>query len=479
MIGVILSSKIIESTLSAQFGDILPVELPIHNRHLISYQIDSIKSVCNDGLYLTIPKDYEFTTNHNINKIELEKDLTLIEVFKKVVLCFDKKEKIFIYYGDSLFLDIEALNPKNEYFFIQKPVHKYVWGNIFSNELVPAGGIIINVNKLLNLLIDCSNFEELTEKIRINDTIIKFSNFTWLDFGHTLTYFNSRKLFLESRSFNKLNFRDGFIVKSSGDILKMWAEYNWLLYFKNKIPNNIPYVTDFNINKNGAHYSIEYINHPPLSDIFVFGKLSDQVFIKILESLKRIIIKIRTINTCKDNFDSYNFLHRKLVDRKSEILKIAQDLNADVENIKYLIDDNLNYFVNKKYNMVPMHGDICFSNIIYDFSTHEPILIDPRGFVSTEKGFSIYGPESYDLYKLAHSYVIGYDFLIAGVSNPQFFSNNEMSKRLDVFINIFQIDKHDLKMGLLNLFLTMLPLHNDSKTRQNSFLGILTKISEL
>jgi hypothetical protein len=37
MIGVILSSKNIESVLIAKFVNILPVELPIHNRHLILY----------------------------------------------------------------------------------------------------------------------------------------------------------------------------------------------------------------------------------------------------------------------------------------------------------------------------------------------------------------------------------------------------------------------------------------------------------
>ena len=51
MIGVILSSKFIESTLRAQFGEILPIELPIQNKPLLKHQIDSISTLC-DSIYI-------------------------------------------------------------------------------------------------------------------------------------------------------------------------------------------------------------------------------------------------------------------------------------------------------------------------------------------------------------------------------------------------------------------------------------------
>ena len=478
MIGVILSSKFIESTLRAQFGEILPIELPIQNKPLLKHQIDSISTLC-DSIYITIPNGYRIEINNEISIIEFEQNLNLVQVLIELTNCFEENEKIFIYYGDSLFLDIGTIDNLQNYYFVQAPLHQYSWGLPHESDLVPAGGIIISIKELKNCLIGCSDFETLSKNIHLNNNISLFSDFKWLDFGHTLTYYNSRKTFLESRSFNKLKHLDGFIEKSSEDYLKMWSEYNWLKECKLKLPANIPFVTGFNINNRVASYSIEYINHPALSDIFVFGKLPNHFFLKILESIRKTIIKIKEIKFSIDNEISSNLLVDKLVERQVDITSIAGRLNVESANIEKIISENINYFKTRKLHFSPMHGDLCFSNILFDFSLFEPILIDPRGYVSGEQGFSMYGPEYYDYYKLAHSYVVGYDFLIAGKENDMFLSKENMSTRLQIFCELFNVDHSDIKMGLINLFLTMLPLHADSEVRQIAFLRVLKKIEQL
>jgi hypothetical protein len=478
MKGVILSSKLIESTLKAQFGEILPIELPIQNRPLISHQIESLKKFC-ETIYITIPKGYNIDITSSIPRLELELNLSLIQVLDKISEFFDLNERIFIYYGDSLLLNIGSIETSKNYFFVQKPIHQYLWGASNNNGMVPAGGVIISVFELKLLLKNCNNFNEFVENITQNMNIIMYSNFEWLDFGHTLTYYNSRKRFLEARSFNKLKHKDGYIIKSSKDILKIWSEFNWLKICKEKFPTNIPFVTDFNINNNEANYSIEYINHPPLSDIFVFGKISESYFIKILESIKNTVLKIRNQEFKQINIFSSNFMVDKLVNRKEDILKLVKKLNSNVEYVEDMINENVEYFSKKEFDIVPIHGDLCFSNILFDFSIFEPILIDPRGYVSLEDGFSMYGPSSYDYYKLAHSFILGYDYIIAGKVSDTFFSNIEINKRLNIFCELFDIEKTDLLMGLKNLFLSMLPLHSDSIIRQKSFINILYKIEEL
>lgn len=478
MIGVILSSKFIESTLRAQFGEILPIELPIQNKPLLTHQIDSIKTLC-DSIYITIPKGYRFEINYDISIIEFEHNLDLVQVLIELTKCFNESEKIFIHYGDSLFLDIGTLDNFKNYYFVQAPLHQYRWGMPHVNGLVPAGGIIISIEELKNCLVGCSDFETLSKNIHLNSNVSLFSDFKWLDFGHTLTYYNSRKTYLESRSFNKLRHLDGFIEKSSKDYLKMWAEYNWLKECKFKLPVNIPFVTGFNINNRVASYSIEYINHPALSDIFVFGKLPSQFLLKILEAIKKTLIKIKEIKFSNENEVSNNFLVDKLIERQDDILSIAERLNVECNDIQRIISENICYFKSRKISFSPMHGDLCFSNILFDFSVFEPILIDPRGYVSGEQGFSMYGPEFYDYYKLAHSYVVGYDFLIAGKEKDVFLSIENMYNRFQIFCDLFNIDQTDLKMGLINLFLTMLPLHADSEVRQLSFLNVLKKIERL
>jgi hypothetical protein len=51
---------------------------------------------------------------------------------------------------------------------------------------------------------------------------------------------NVRKISVQSKN--------GFLKKSSSDILKVWSEYNWLLNAKRVLSNNVPHVKCFNIN---------------------------------------------------------------------------------------------------------------------------------------------------------------------------------------------------------------------------------------
>lgn len=478
MIGVILSSKLIESTLRAQFGEILPVELPIQNKPLLIHQVESLSQYC-EKIFITIPANYQITLPAGVNALELKENLSIIDVLNLVCEKFNEEDKIFINYGDSLFLNIREICTENNYFFLQKPAMQYGWGASHEIGFVPAGGVISSVGVLTDCLQGCRDFDSFALKIEERSDVLSFTDFEWLDFGHTQTYYHSRKRFLESRAFNELNHKDGFIVKSSRDFLKMWSEFNWLKECKEKAPINIPFVTDFNITKDKASYSIQYINHPALSDIFVFGKMNDEFFIKILESIKKTIEKIKKQSFLDKPVYSVNFLAGKLAEREDSILNIAKELLIDQRIIAETIKDNINYFKSVDFNLAPMHGDLCFSNILFDFSIFEPILIDPRGYISGKHGFSIYGPDIYDYYKLAHSYVIGYDYLIADKEDAIFFTKKSMLRRLNTFCELFDVEKENLKKGLINLFLSMIPLHMDSTKRQTAFFNIIKKIEEL
>ena len=433
MVAVILSSMFIESNLKVEFGDILPVELPIQNKQLLTHQIESLSNLC-DKFYLTIPKGYSSSLIKEVTSIEMDPENSLMDVFKNVSRQFAATEKLFIYYGDSLFLDIQEINPLNNYFFVQKPIYQYRWGLSNEEGLVPAGGIIIDNHLFAALLAKADNFDELTHAIQHTEQIVSFSQFEWLDFGHTLTYYHSRKRFLEARSFNRLNASDGFIIKSSHDQFKMICEYKWLEEVKKRMPANIPYVTALKLSGNEAAYSIEYINHPILSDMFVFGKLSEDFFLAILGSINRVLRKFRSLSFQETIKPIPNFLVDKLKDRKNDIFQITVTLQEDLDFITKQIDENIDYFTGKAIKIVPMHGDLCFSNILFNFSTFEPVLLDPRGYTSTQEGSSLYGPEMYDIYKLAHSYVLGYDFLIAGLDKHHFFEKEAIKKKCSIFV---------------------------------------------
>lgn len=111
-----------------------------------------------------------------------------------------------------------------------------------------------------------------------------------------------------------------------------------------------------------------------------------------------------------------------------------------------------------------IHGDLCFSNIMYDSRSNNIRFIDPRG-LNIQQELTIY---SYDLAKLCYSFIGLYDFIIADSFKL------ERSEKLGVKL-IFNLDQHfkeiqsvfmqtNLIPGISDketilLFLSMIPLH--------------------
>jgi len=477
---IFLSSKFIEPDLSVEFGEILPTEIPLLNKKLFHHQLESVKYLKSD-IYITIPIKYDIEFNYSVNKIEIDYNKSLIEVLNLISKQFELTEKLFIYYGDSLLLSHELTDFSKNYLFVQKAKYNYKWGEINNEEYVFAGGILLNNFDLIRALEDSFTFNDFIHNFQKNNNLIFYKEFQWLDFGHSLTYYNSRRQFLETRDFNKIEFHNGFIIKSSKDSFKIWSEYKWLNTFKNYFPHNIPFVTSFDIKGDHASYSLEYLYHPVLSDIFVFGKQPMNFFIGLLKILKNLLIEIKKSEIKFSNLEYANdsFYILKIKERREEIIKCVDKLNFDTHFINNLIENNLKYFNNFRSKYSIMHGDFCFSNILFNFSTYQPILIDPRGYTDKDIGNSFFGPTDYDIFKLAHSFVAGYDLIVSDAMNDEFFSEKNVQIRLNIFIEIFEIDKTHLLMGLKHLFLTMIPLHKNSEKRQEGFLLILNLLNRI
>ncbi len=82
------------------------------------------------------------------------------------------------------------------------------------------------------------------------------------------------------------------------------------------------------------------------------------------------------------------------------------DLQYYVDRLPDLVDS---YKLLQKDNFSIVHGDLCFSNILFDIKTNILRLIDPRGEFGE---FDIYGDVRYDIAKLSHSVSGRYDFII-------------------------------------------------------------------
>ena len=124
-----------------------------------------------------------------------------------------------------------------------------------------------------------------------------------------------------------------------------------------------------------------------------------------------------------------------------------------------------------------MHGDFCFNNILYDLNSGILRLIDARGSFG-ESCVGIYGDIKYDLAKLTHSVIGGYDFIVNGGfhlsadRNQYIYTINfrdttayltSLNRKL---IQQFGFKESDILFLVGLLFVSMCPIHQDDPRRQ-------------
>ena len=159
-----------------------------------------------------------------------------------------------------------------------------------------------------------------------------------------------------------------------------------------------------------------------------------------------------------------------------------------------IIEYSLDSFRSLTHVPFLFHGDLCLSNILYDSRLNTFRAIDPRGILSSNQTgvVSLVASQVYDMMKLCHSFLGGYDFINYGYIA---LSSYSISSSLDVAID-FSLPENvalvqNLASGLsfdgihslsdyypstILLFLSMLPLHSDSPEKQLTLLANSFKI---
>lgn len=127
----------------------------------------------------------------------------------------------------------------------------------------------------------------------------------------------------------------------------------------------------------------------------------------------------------------------------------------------------------EKYFSV-IHGDLCLPNILLAEPHKFLRLVDPRGKFGD---FDIYGDWRYDLAKLLHSLEGRYDFII----EDEFTLNvcgtaidyempRDFAEVKEIFFAVFKSQLAEnlsaIRLIEATLFLSMIPLHSDSLSRQ-------------
>jgi hypothetical protein len=456
-LGVILSSQYLTNDLAADFGKIVPSDLPIANKPLSSYQIESIEKDC-DKVVFTLPEGYTSRWIKN-DVIYCPIGLTLRDVIDFVIGNTNEASEYLFYFGDT-FLSIEY-SPNS--FYIGNPNYSYPTWHYVDETQVFAGAFTVNRADLIKYILGAKDTDALISKLSSSLSLTPARK--WLDFGNYSTYYNGKKRYLESRNFNNIRVTsDSILTKHSKDFAKIFYEYNWLNNYSNKFPASCPTPKNFLLYGDSASYDVEYFALPTLADLFVYGIRDEDFWKNTLTRCAVLIEKFSQSQVVQQNVGG--FYLSKAEERKTYSGYKSLGFEPEFLQSQLLIAKELDSF---DYELVGGHGDFCFSNLLFDTRSQTVKVLDPRGYLSRDAGQSLVVPRSYDIYKLAHSMIAGYDFVIASgrmVTHKAFVSD---------FEEIFNINRKWLYAGLSHLFFTMIPLHKDRLDRQKAFVELTKK----
>ena len=294
---------------------------------------------------------------------------------------------------------------------------------------------------------------------------------------------------LKARYFNYLQLDNSskIVTKMSENTEKLIDEIHWYKNIPDEISELTPKIVDSEISDN-PFLKLEYVSLPTLAEIWLYSEFSNDFWFKIIEKLFEILDKFNKYsgNVTIQEYNSIYF--KKTVERVNELInsdglfkKIFNQefifINGKKFRNWYLIKDQLELKINELFNEEDnclIHGDLYFSNILYDSKNKNFKLIDPRG----KWGHDLYGDIKYDVAKIRHSVVGGFDTITNGLYSAIYNETDGIftdvykpknydgiCEKLDLCIKErWNLDEIKIIEGLL--FISMLPLHKDHFERQ-------------
>jgi len=494
-----------------------PALIPINTKPLASYVIDFYLNEGDCDVFLIVHKDFVELVKiemgnykDKVSVISIDKTSGIIES-----LSYALKDKRI---SNDVIVNIVTTIPTKMPSFNQIFVGKESDFSIncsfvdFQNnklELIPKSfnvnlkkGFpfvgIFRINK--DFLIDaCLKVKNKTDLILVVKKIVETQKITvesidWIDCGHETNYYEAKKKLISSRSFNNIEInKKGVLFKKSSNIKKIKEELSYFQLLPKELAIYFPRIFDKNIVKESkVGYSMEYYGYPNVSELLLYWNLSNSSWNKLFKQLENILIDFSNYKSHIGKEAFIDFYYLKLIDRittyslqSSENMHlIKNDCTINGLFCKKFDDikDDLLKIISRLYNKERfsiMHGDFCFNNILFDYTSGIVKLIDVRGSFGNNC-IGIYGDPLYDLAKLAHSAYGKYDYLVNNlyslIQNDNRFTlcfslrtNSEIVENLckELIVRCgFDLNIVDIIMS--TLFLSMTPLHNDDKQKQKA-----------
>ena len=534
--------------------------LPVGNKPLISYHLDKLIEKNINDVYIVVGYKKEVLINYvtmmysnklNVRFVEQKELLGLGHALKTAVDEINENEfdSLFIMLGDIIVQDdsIFSMIESNTSFVAYKEVTDYSrWCLLeMDNDNIITGFLdkpdeepdeknaVIGIYYFNNFNIFKLALNNIIEKnIRIknefqissamleyiyqyNQQLIGLKCIEWFDFGEIETYNESKKHFNITRYFNNIKYANNSIIKTSSNYNKIQKEILWYMALPNSLLTYAPRLLNYSLIDSNVYYELEYTNGSSLQELFIYNYLSCEDWSKILKLIDDVICKFKFVSDRHDS-NLYEFLNKNYHDRHSKILSqhnyilkqaiddtdeyvsINDKLYRTYSQLTQYIEYKLKSFNNdtSKYSLI-IHGDLVFSNILYEIGNNQIKLIDPRGDFN---GDIIYGDIRYDIAKLCQCIIGKYDYIVNDLVDLTFdtedvykfkfkysiYNFNESCDITPLFIKM--VEKYDCKLSDILFitaiqFFTMIPLHADDMNHQImmylKFIELVNKSYEL
>lgn len=513
---LIISADYVGAEFEAEIGNIPPCMLPIGNKKLIELQVQAIRQCMpQEKIILALPESYVLKIDEQALIEELAITLRFVPDsfnFANAVLYVlnieaDKSMTgVKILYGNTLIMDLPSeldviavvnSDKKYDWYAEESAGEMVVWAGYFSFSALP---VLTKVLALSN-----GRFIKAVQRYRKLVPLNLHKVTRWYNCGYINTFFNSRANITTQRSFNSLLIQADTVTKTSENNQKIHAEAQWFLQLPPALKKFTPQLIDYGtlredlekdgVEKDCAFYCLEYLPLLPLNELFVHGRNPLSFWKNIfglLENYLNISMQCRQFSEAqrKQIQRASDELYRdKSLSRLSQFAQVSQfDLHQPVSyqsvalgSVQQICDVCIEKSLALPNVYAILHGDLCFSNILFDARGQRIKVIDPRGM--DENGtITNLGNQSYDVAKLTHSIIGLYDFIIAGryqlVENGQDFAINfELDDTTlsiqQAFMNGYfkaHVPLSNLMPAVVLLFLSMLPLHSDRPDRQRAML---------
>jgi dTDP-glucose pyrophosphorylase len=447
---------------------------------------------------------------------------------------FVKTKDMLVVLGDTVFHDDVANLPKDRSLIMYGLVNdQWRWCLVELDEQHKVTGYVdkpdgpVATNKALvgiYYLHDAQGFFDAVKDIKARDVRIKnefqlssaFEVYSatrpmygrevahWYDCGSKDTFQQTKKsMLVQPRAFNTLEVENNTITKRSKSKRKFIDEITWFVSLPKKLRPYAPTVIDYNLDPDDAFITLEYVPAPTLSELFLYENLHVDMWKKVFRNLLGTMNKQFRPSKAHESPDWQADFRTHYLEKTFQRIEDVKECTDFVEMFAYgkvvvngetlvpfkdlfkRVADQLWDKIAREEDISLLHGDMCFSNILYDVDGGSFKLIDPRGSFGKMK---LHGDYKYDLAKMMHSVCGQYDFIthdlfkIAHDENRfdlTVYSAPEHKAIGEAFKQILK-EEMDVDLDVVEfieaiLFFSMLPLHADHPKRMKAFFCIATK----